>query len=270
MNKKYILGIIGAGNMANAIISGIINANNIVAPNQIIISDIDSDKLNYYSAKGVNVTADNNDIISDCEFIIFAVKPQVFGKLDFLKGITVGTKLISIMAGIQISTIRDVVGKDLPVCRVMPNTPALVRKGMSVLCYAGFDDSSIALIDSIFASIGQIAHLGEDSFDAVTSISGSGPAYVYLFIDAMIKGGIMGGLSPEISRQLAVATVIGAGELVNQYKEQPIEDMINAVCSKGGTTIEAVNTFRAEKLEDLVGKAITACRLRSEELSGKK
>ena len=149
----------------------------------------------------------------------------------------------------------------------MPNTPAMIGKGISALCFEGYSDLEKNFVRSIFESIGEAIYLNEGLFHAVTSISGSGPAYVYTFINAMIKGGVEGGLSESDSRKLAIATTIGAAEMALRNPDKSIDELINAVCSKGGTTIEAIKSFKRDNLEDIIIKGIKACRLRSEELS---
>lgn len=270
MNKKYDLGIIGGGNMATAILNGIITSGKLMKPERIIISDIDKSKLSDHAKLGINTTDNNNEVFDNSEFILFAIKPQIFHIIkESLKGIRKDQHIISIMAGISIDTIKSVLTDSVPICRVMPNTPCMVNAGMSVLCYDKYNSKSKLFVDSIFQSIGEIAHMSEEKFDAVTSISGSGPAYVYLFIDSLVKGGIDGGLSEEDSRKLAVTTFIGASKMVQINDKKPINDLIDAVCSKGGTTIEAINVYRDNKLPELIIKGVKACRNRSKELSGK-
>lgn len=270
MNKKYTLGIIGGGNMANAILNGIINSGIISDLSKIIISDIDTVKLSTYSDLGIVTSSDNMDVINNCQYIIFAVKPQIFSLIkDDIINMNSDQYAISIMAGISIDTILEYIGKNVPVCRVMPNTPCMIKQGMSVLCYRGYDDKSVEFVNQIFESIGEIALMDESLFDGVTSVSGSGPAYVYTFIDAMVKGGVEGGLSEKDSRKLAIATVIGAANMIKCNSDKPIQELIDAVCSKGGTTIEAINTFKDNHLTDIIVKGVRACRNRSKELSGK-
>ncbi len=254
--------------MATAILNGVLKSG-ILAPESIVISDIDTSKLAVFKEKGVNVTSNNNEVYSS-EYIFFAVKPQIFRTLKDEIGTISGDKhIISIMAGIDSDTLLEYAGKDIPLCRVMPNTPCMIGYGMSVLYFKGYNDDEKSFVNSIFASLGEIAEKDESFFDAVTSVSGSGPAYVYMFIDGMIKGGIEGGLTEQEARQLAVQTVIGAANMVKSNPDKPIYELTDAVCSKGGTTIEAVNSFRNDGLTEIIVKGVKACRNRSKELSGK-
>lgn len=267
MEKKYTLGIIGAGNMASAIVGGILNSK-ILDPNQIIISDLDDVKLNEKMALGLNVTKSNLEVFENAENILFAVKPQSFD--DVVKDIKDKCKaslIISIMAGVSIEKLQSNFGKDKNYSRIMPNTPALVKKGMAAIAFS--ENFRSEFVINIFKSLGEVVELDEKYFDAVTSLSGSGPAYVYLFIKSLIDGGIQGGLDFETSKKLALQTVLGAVEMV---KSSPldIDTLISNVCSKGGTTIEAINYYKDHKFEAIVKEGMKKCKDRSEELSGKK
>jgi len=264
MEKKFKLGIIGAGNMASAIVGGILNSK-IIDANQMIISDLDDAKLNEKAQLGLCTTKDNQYIFKNSENILFAVKPQCFD--DIVKDIKNNCKastIISIMAAININKLENTFGKKINYARIMPNTPALVTKGMAAIAFSkGFKSDFV--ID-IFKSLGEVVELDEKYFDAVTSLSGSGPAYVYLFIKSLIDGGINGGLDYETSKKLALQTVLGAVEMI---KESPldIDTLINNVCSKGGTTIEAINYYKNANFEGIVKEGMLRCKNRSEELS---
>ncbi len=262
MQKNFKLGVIGAGNMASAIIGGILNCN-IIAPSQIIISDLDDNKLSYFASLGLATTKDNTFLSSNAENILFAVKPQIAPIVfEDIKSSIDADLVISIMAGISIAKLKNALG-ERKYARIMPNTPALVGEGMAAIAFSG-DFKSQFVID-IFSSIGKVVELDESLFDAVTSLSGSGPAYVYMFIDALIKGGIEGGLDEETAKRLAIQTIRGAAKMIEQ-SDKPIDELVDAVCSKGGTTIQAVDTYREEKLEEIVIKGMTKCRNRSKEL----
>lgn len=262
--RNYKLGIIGCGNMSTAIWQGIIDAG-LAKGSEIIVSDLDESKLQSAKEKGLNTTSDNADVLNS-EYILFAVKPQIFPIVaKEIKGKTDNAVLISIMAGITINKIMELTGSKL-IARVMPNTPCMVKKGVSAISFEGVAKAQRAFILELFGSIGEVLEISEDKFDAVTSVSGSGPAYIYMFLDGMISGGVEGGLSYQQAKTLAVATMQGAAEMV-KLKDTPLEDLVNAVCSKGGTTIEAVNVFREKQLISIIKEGVAACRKRSEELS---
>ena len=262
MKKKFKLGIIGAGNMASAIVGGILN-NEILDANSIIISDLDDEKLKLFALKGVNTTKDNIELVKNCEYLLFAIKPQVaLNIIDNLKDSIEAENIISIMAGISIAKIKSYLGKR-NYARIMPNTPALVGKGMSAIAFS--ENFRSEFIISIFNSLGKTIEISEDKFDAVTSLSGSGPAYVYLFIKALIDGGLEGGLDFETSKTLALQTINGASLMIENSSKE-IDTLITAVCSKGGTTIQAIESYKNDNLEEIIKSGMKKCRDRSIEL----
>jgi len=263
MQKSYKLGVIGAGNMATAILGGI-TSNSLLSPDQIIISDIDVAKLDIFRLQGIATTQDNKYLVSNSEYILFAVKPQSFeGIAKEIKDSFTDQNIISIMAGTSINKLNNLLG-EFNIARIMPNTPAFVGEGMSAIAFSkGFHSDFVI---NIFSTLGKVVELDESKFDAVTSLSGSGPAYVYLFIKSLIDGGIEGGLDAETSKLLALQTVKGAVKMVETSSKQ-IDILIDNVCSKGGTTIEAINSYKNDNFEAIVKKGMAKCKARSEELS---
>ena len=262
MKNTYKLGIIGAGNMATAILYGILN-NSLLTADNIIISDIDDDKLYKFAQKGVNITKDNKVVATNCDYILFAVKPQSsLSILEDICNVITCPNIISIMAGVTISRLQSYLGKR-NYARIMPNTPVFVSQGMSVISFSkGYEDNFVL---DIFNCIGKVLILDESYLNSVTALSGSGPAYVYMFIKALIDGGVKVGLDPETAKTLAIQTVIGSAEMV---KESPldIDTLINNVCSKGGTTIQAINSYKEDNLEDIIIKGMEKCKQRADEL----
>ncbi len=262
---KYDIGFIGAGNMASAIVNGIMNAN-IFPVNQILISDIDDEKLATFRDKGLHTTSDNEFLLKNCDFVLFAVKPQIATELlPKLKSAVNGNNFISIMAGLSINTIKGFLG-DIKIARIMPNTPCLVGAGMCAIDTGNFDDNKISILTKIFNSLGEVVFIKEDKFNAVTAVSGSGPAYVYKFIKAMIDGGVEFGLDYVTSKKLTLQTFDGAKKMV-EISDLPIDKLIQNVCSKGGTTIQAVEYYNQANLETIIKCGMEKCRARSEELS---
>lgn len=261
---KFQLGIIGAGVMANAILTQVLNSK-VLKENQITIFDKMPEKLEKLS---VHKSANVQELVNDSQMVLFAVKPQNYSEICdeviFRENLTV----LSIMAGVKIATFRSRLKVNCPITRIMPNTPCMLGKGFCGLCFDGVEGDNLQLITDIFRACGDIIVIDESLFDTVTSISGSGPAYVYMFIDAMIKGGQKGGLDYEDSKKMAIATVIGAAEMV-RHSELPLETLIERVCSKGGTTIEAVDVYRNKGLTDIIVAGIDACRNKSKLLSEK-
>lgn len=261
---KYKLGIIGAGNMSTAIQKGVLSSG-LVAPSEIIVSDVSYDRLERAKDLGINVTTDNADIAAGAEYVLFAVKPQSFPEIaKSLEGKLSETKIISIMAGVTVQRLSESLGAS-KICRVMPNTPCMVMSGMSALCFINYEEDEKAFPRSVFSGMGEIIELPESKFDAVTSVSGSGPAYVYMFIDGMIKGGVNGGLTVEEAKKLTLATMIGGARMI-ENSEKSIEELVDAVCSKGGTTIQAVTYYKSQNLTDVIAEGVDRCRARSIEM----
>ena len=261
MEYKFKLGFLGAGNMAKAIARGIVKSK-ILDTNQIIMSDpnVSGD------VDGIKVISDNNVIFNDCEYVLLAIKPQVFMQIaDDFKDAKV-ENVFSIMAGVKMAKIRAVL-PNAGVIRIMPNLPASVGAGMAGIAKDNnASKEANQFVKAIFESVGNAIFVEEKDLDAVTAISGSGPAYVYYFIQSMIKAGQKYGLSEEDSKALTLQTFVGAVEMV-KHSTEPIDIMIDRVCSKGGTTIQAVDTYRNYDLEGKIIEGMDKCKARSEELS---
>ena len=261
MEYRYKLGFLGAGNMAKAIANGIIKSN-ILKADEVVMSD----PFVTGNVAGIKVINDNKVIFNDCEYVLLAVKPQIFYQIvDELKETKVKNG-ISIMAGVKMAKIKNIL-PNAQVIRIMPNLPASVGAGMAGIAKDN-DASKDAneFTKAIFESVGKAIFVNESDLDAVTAISGSGPAYVYYFIQSMIKGGIKNGLSEEEAKELTLQTFVGAVEMV-KHSNDDLDTMIDRVCSKGGTTIQAIDTFRSYDLDAKIIEGIDKCRIRSEELS---
>ncbi len=261
---KFKLGIIGCGNMATAILSGILKSN-ILSNDEIIISDIDEGKLENFKNKKIVTTTDNKYLSQNSHYILFAVKPQMSETV--FKQIEVNDKnfIISIMAGKTTESISKSL-KINKICRVMPNTPCLIGQGICALFYHNASSDDINFIDRIFLSLGDIIHIEEKYFDAVTAVSGSGPAYVYYFINALINAGEKLGLSSSESKKLAVKTFIGASNMANE-SDKTLNQLIESVSSKGGTTVAALGEFDKENISEKIFQGVAAACNRSAELS---
>lgn len=256
---KYKLGVVGAGNMARAIVSKVAESG-IIDKCRIAVSDPFTD----IGIDGIINLKDNIKLASECEYLLFAVKPQIFRDIigDFRD--TKAVAAISIMAGIKSDFIKNAMPKDCAVIRIMPNTPCMVGSGM--VCVAENENkSALNFACEILGTTGKVLVMPESKFDAVTAVSGSGPAYVYMFIEAMALAGEKLGLSLSDARMMAAETLIGASKMA-VASDKPLSELIDAVCSKGGTTIEAVKVFREKGLYDVVEEAMTACFNRSVEL----
>lgn len=265
------IGFIGGGNMAEALIKGI-TAVNIFPPENVLVSDIRAERLELLASKyGVATTQSNSELAAEVEIVVLSVKPQMMIEvLEGVKGaIAPETLVISIAAGIKVANIAAVLG-EIAIIRVMPNTPALIGEGASAL-FA--NERAKPLLDkalTIFSSVGRAVVVDdEDLIDAVTAVSGSGPAYFFLLMEEMIKAGVELGLSEAVARDLVLQTAKGAGLLAaeaDKNGESPAE-LRRKVTSPGGTTEAAIKVFTEGNLGELVSAAITRARDRGRELS---
>lgn len=265
MKKKFKLGVIGAGYMSTAIVKGVIDSA-ILSPEQIIVSDLSEIALEKMSKNGVCVTTNNMDLANQSEFILFAVKPQSLNAvLDGIQNCNC-KKFISIMAGVKKDKIKKVFPSAL-VARCMPNTPCAIKSGAIGLDVSDYYDiEDVNFVKNLLGPLAEVVEVDEALLNAVTGISGSAPAYFYLFLKGVIDAGVKHGLNYEQAKSLAVATMIGAGKMVQQNTDKSLDELITAVCSKGGTTIEAVKVYNQENLSNITEKAVDACVKRSMEL----
>ncbi|QTA79062.1 Pyrroline-5-carboxylate reductase [Desulfonema limicola] len=275
------IGFAGAGNMGEAIIGALINSC-IFSPLNIFINDINKERLDFMNKTyGVSILADNFKLFSQCDIIILAVKPQqmtqllteITGNPDY--GIYNRKLVISIAAGITIKKIEDILykplddksRKKLPIIRVMPNTPALVLagiSGMSLNNNTSYEDADAG--KTILNSMGKVIEVKEELLNAVTAVSGSGPAYVFYLVEAMIKGGIEAGLEPGHAAEFSIATLDGAVKLMMAKNESP-EELRRKVTSPGGTTEAAIRVLDNNDVKHHIIEAIAAAAKRGEELS---
>ncbi len=262
--NKFKLGVIGCGFMAQAILDGILK-NQLISPADLIVSDPVDGKLQKYREIGCRTAKDNRAVAGNSEFLLFAVKPQHLSAcLREIEGESV-KKIISILAGTKKEAFRKVF-PDAAVARCMPNTPCSIGCGAVGLDVEEFSEKDRSFLASLFSALGEVVFLPESKLNAVTGISGSGPAYVYLFTDALIKAGVREGLKEEDARKLAVATVIGGGEMMRRHADIPLEQLISSVCSKGGTTLAAIDALRKNGLENALTAGVSAAVRRGEEL----
>jgi pyrroline-5-carboxylate reductase len=265
-NLNYKLGFIGGGVMAEAILSRLL-ANKIYKPSEIIVSDPLSLRRAYLQENyQVNVTAENQEVALSREAVILAIKPQA---LENIKPVVLQTNLlISILAGIPIARLIKVFNF-VDIIRAMPNTPATVGAGITAITAAHEMDSTfIDLSKKIFASIGQVVQIPENLMDAVTGLSGSGPAYVAILIESLADGGVAAGLPRATALQLAIQTVLGTAQLLQTRDLHPaiLKDQVS---SPGGTTIAGVKALEQGGFRAATIEAVLASYSRSKELGHK-
>jgi pyrroline-5-carboxylate reductase len=266
------IGFIGAGNMAEALLKGVINAG-ICKPKHILINDVRSDRLELLTRQyGVHPVANSSTLAGQVDVLVLSVKPQNMPEaLQTIKGtVRHGTLIISIAAGIRVAKIAAVLG-DIPIVRVMPNMPALIGEGASALFANGKARPMIDRAMKIFSAVGKTVIVdNEDLIDAVTAVSGSGPAYFFLLMEEMIRAGHDLGLPPEIAKILVLQTAKGTAMLAaerDKFGESPSE-LRRKVTSPGGTTEAALKVFAAREFGQIIEQALMAARDRSRELSG--
>ncbi len=264
------IGFIGAGNMAEAMIKGLL-ASKSFKKSEIIASDINTERLKFISTQhGIKTTPANKDVVENSDLLVLSVKPGVFGSvLKELKNLAISQKIfISIAAGINTSFIKSKIGKNIKLARVMPNTPSLVRQGASAVYFdEGFSRDEKERVMSILSSIGNAYQLeSEELMDAVTGLSGSGPAFVSMFIEALSDGGVKMGLSRKLSLDLAAQTVLGTSKLLIETQKHPgeLKDMVS---SPGGTTIAGIHKLEEKGFRDAVISAVESATIRSKVLS---
>lgn len=258
------LGIIGCGNMGGALARGILSKK-IFPFNNIYISDKDSYKTKeLYKKFGIRVTT-NEEIAKKCNFVILAVKPQESGALlrSISKDLDNSKHLISIMAGVSLARIEALVKKKIAVTRAMPNIAALAGKSITCLSHNKMVKSK-TLAQNLFSSIGDILEIDEKHMDAVTAVSGSGPAYFFYLAEALKEAAVKLGIKKESALRLAAGTLIGSGALLE--REDP-EDLRKRVTSKKGTTEAALRLLKSKKFKDIVIEAVKEAAGRAKALS---
>ena len=269
MENKTVIGFIGAGNMAYALIKGLLN--NGFDANQINISDPNEELLlNRESELKVTTYSDNTSLLSNSDIIFFAVKPQVLSSVCLeLKGVVKSKHLfVSIVAGIRSSDINRWLGGNFALIRTMPNTPALFQSGVTGL-FANevVDNEQKSLVESILSSVGECFWVNEEKLiDAITAISGSGPAYFFLLMESMKQAGMALGLDEETANSLSIQTAYGASLMANKTGKDS-RTLRTEVTSPNGTTQSAIESFQDQNFEGIVANATRAAYDRARELS---
>jgi len=262
------VGFVGAGNMATALIRGILNAR-LAAPQEIRISDIDAAKIEkLVSGHGVVACANNLDLIGQCDLVVLSVKPQVMNAVlaEIAPAVRADQCFVSIAAGVKLARLEGALGPRARVIRVMPNTPALVGAGAAALARGrAATDNDVALAKAIFEAVGIAIVLDEKHIDAVTAVSGSGPAYLFFFVEALLVAAEKVGLERDVAQALVKQTILGAARMVVETG-QPPDKLREAVTSPGGTTAAALAVLREAGFGDLVARAVQAAAARSVEL----
>ena len=268
MADKLTIGFLGGGKMAAALARGVLSAG-LVKPGHIRASDpLPAARSAFASQTGAKTTASNIEVVQFARVLVLAVKPGHVAELlqEIRPAITPGHLLISIAAGVPIARLESGLGQGARVIRVMPNSPALV--GASASAYAlgkAATAADAALAQQIFSAVGLAFQLKEPLLDAVTGLSGSGPAYAYLIIEALSDGGVAGGLPREVATKLAAQTLLGSAKMVLETGLHPgaLKDMVT---SPGGTTIEGLHELEKGKVRGVLINAVRAAAEKSRKL----
>lgn len=268
MNTPKIT-FVGAGNMASSIIGGLVKQG--YQPDSLCASARTAAKLEALANRfGIRVQQDNIAAVRDADVVVLSVKPQVMKEvcLEVRPHLSPSTLIISIAAGIRCASLSQWLGEERHLVRCMPNTPAQVQMGASGLFAAeGVTADEKATAERILAAVGTVAWVAdEDLLHAVTAVSGSGPAYFFLFLEAMTQAAVQQGLDPVTARQLAVQTAAGAARLA-QSDDTDLVELRRRVTSPGGTTEKAIAAFEQHHLRQTVDIAMQACANRSRELA---
>ncbi|MFO8019482.1 MAG: pyrroline-5-carboxylate reductase [Promethearchaeia archaeon] len=265
-NQK--LGIIGIGNMGNALLNGVINSN-ILPKDKVLIYDTNGKLLNRREENyNVSTATDNKDLVKKSNYVLLCVKPQVIDLVlkEIKPELTSEKTIISIAAGVTIDHVQRIIKKNVPIIRIMPNTPALVGEGAVAVSNNKYvKDKTLEFVKNVLNSVGLVVEIEEKYMDAVTGLSGSGPAYIFMVIEALADGGVKMGLSREVALELAAQTVKGAAKMVLDTKKHPGE-LKDMVASPGGTTITAIHELEKKAIRSSFIKAVESATLKSKSL----
>ncbi len=268
------VGFIGTGNMGEALIDGLIESKKLTSE-QIFATDSSKERTDYITETyGIKFYDSDLSLVDASDIIIMAVKPHDMAEaLKEIAPSCQGKLIVSIAAGITTDFIKETLEaagvKNPPIIRVMPNTPALIGEGaIGILAGKGTHSENLYITEEIFLSVGKVSIIDDESLmDSVTGLSGSGPAYVFLFIKSLIEAGMDEGLDEETSKTLAVQTVIGAAKLA-EMSDSSLDELITMVSSPNGTTVEGLKTLNDGNFSKTIKNAVASATNRSKELSG--
>lgn len=267
-SKTGRLGFVGAGNMAGALIRGLLRSG-LYEPDELAASDTDTARLDALAREaGIRTHPDNPSLVRDCTALILAVKPQVLSGVlaEIREHVPENQLIISIAAGVPLSLIREALGKEPPLVRVMPNTPALIGRGMSALAPGRLaSDEHMAVTQAVFQAVGRTTVVEEAMMNAVTAVSGSGPGYVFRIMEAMVSAGQGVGFDHKTAVDLVLQTMLGAAHLAAE-SQHGLTELREMVTSPGGTTAAGLAVMEERNLEEILIAAVRAARDRAVEL----
>jgi len=264
--KKFKLGFIGCGHMGLAIARGIV-LKEYLERYQICIYDPSDSMATICRTESFALLGSEQEVAENAHIVLLAVTPQqVDAVLSHLQG-TAPECILSIVTGVSIHHIKEALGEKIPVIRAMPNTPLQIGEGATALCRS--EDVRADDYDFVYqmlSSLGVTRSIPESQMETVVAVHGSTPAYFYCMVDALIRDAVARGVDEDAARAMVIQTMIGSGKLLEMDIHKPVDDFIDEVCSKGGTTIEAVRILRKRKLDDIVHEANERCIARAKEI----
>ena len=266
-----VFSVIGTGNMGRALVGGF-NKSGILAPTDVRLCDIDEKRVkDLASETGCEAFTDASKAVDGADYVLLAVKPQVFDKTvsSLASSLKKDCVVISIAAGVTLARISDLLGDSASIVRVMPNTPALVGASVCAVCTKNVEDAKKTWVENLLATCGVVVPCDEKTLDAIGCVSGTGPAYVMLFIEAMADAAVKLGIPRQTALEIAGMTVYGSGKLMVETGTHPAI-LKDQVCSPGGTTIEGVLALERGGLRAAVEDAVVAADLKTRALSGGK
>ncbi len=256
------VGFIGAGNMGGALISGLLKDRQSYT---VFVYDINEKLVNKYADNGAIPVSSISDLAKKCEYVVVAVKPNIYDKvLSELAAANYNETVITIAPGISIEYVKTKLSNKAKIVRTMPNTPALISMGVTLIAKESGEEADE--VAKIFKAVGEVYYVPEKMMNAGVALSGSSPAYVYSFINALADGAALQGIPKKSALEIAANTVIGSALMVLKAGKHPME-LLDNVCSPGGTTIEAVNVLKDNNFESTVIKAMNACVEKSNKMS---
>ncbi len=264
--SDYRIGIIGSGNMGKAIIKGLQAAKQ--SPTLRAWDALSENRKFLKDEFGVTVPKDNQELVLNSDIIILAVKPQVIDPVmaEIADTLTADKLLISIAAGVPCQRLEKALPKPVPTVRIMPNTPALINRGISAIAAGSqAQEKHLEITQNIFACLGETALVPESAMDMVTAVSGSGPAYVFLVIEALLDAAVGLGMARDLARKLVIETVLGSTELLKESGKHPME-LKDMVTSPGGTTIAGLAELEKNGLRHAFNEALKSACQRSRDL----
>jgi len=266
--QRNTIGFIGAGNMAGALIKGLLESGT-YKPHSVFISDKRKEALeNLVGSYGIKLCQSNTELLYKCSTVVLAVKPQNIKEvmLEIREHLSSGHFLISIAAGIPLKMIGAFTGGSVALARVMPNTPALVQRGISAIAFGpDVSEDLVRLAESIFAAVGKTLVVPESMMNAVTAVSGSGPGFIFYLMECMIKAGVEVGLGEDVSRELVIETFLGSAHLARN-SDKTVSQLRQMVTSPGGTTAAGLLVMEEMGLKKTLTDAIKTATMRAREL----